>query len=196
MLEHITDADLTDDRVRPEQAELDAAIADHAAHQVRIGNFIANMESPNWTPDDFMVAHRERLMEQNQSLLAQIKRLQTSTKGAQARIDPSKQQTVVRELRHKLKTLNGAELYDARAKVSAALRSIIDRVSFGYDPFGEKTVTVWVLGGAKVYVFGPDGATNTFNFVDSILAEDDSDFIASYTHGDPRREAKLRALAA
>jgi DNA invertase Pin-like site-specific DNA recombinase len=195
VLAHLTDVDLSENRATPERAELETALADHAALQVRIHRFVANMERSDWTPDDFTAAHREKLMEQIRALSAVIQGLRTATKGAQARLKPAKHQEVLRDYRDKLRSLTGTELYDARAKLSAALRAIIDRVSFGYDPFGEKTISVWVLGGAKVYVFRPD-MTNIYNFVDSILAEDDPDLIASYTQGDARREAKLRSMFA
>ncbi len=198
LLKHLTDADLSLERASAHHGEaLTTALAERGDLQTRIQTFVQRMESPDWAADEFVLAHHRNRVAQLKTKDAEVEQLKSALDQTKAKLTPAHYQQTVRELRGDLQRLRGEALYDARASVSVALKSVVDLVYFASDPWGDPVVTVWMLGGAKVLVIRPKEGVTVYDMSSAIIAEAERDpaFLAQFTGGAPQREAQLRRLA-
>ncbi len=177
LLRVVSEVDLSEPRQRTaETSELDAAVAERAGLAAKVERLLDLMEDGDATVRE---RHRQRVAELR-AKDEQIAKLRTTADQMRALHAPSKHQDTVREFAATLSTLNGRELYQARSRLSAALKNVIDYVTF--DPAGY--VDIILCGGLKVYRIGREGELIGGRQVLPFKNLDRQGF----THGDPKRD--------
>lgn len=127
----------------------------------------------------FAIVERDgRALEAVEAEIVSLAEIVRSTKGSA--IDDRR--ASVRRLREEMGSLDGEAFFDARAKLAAALRAVIDRAEFHPDG----TFGITLTGGLRLYTFAhgkligtfdltavnPDGADNLLTFPQAKMIDD------------------------
>ena len=195
LLRHIKDIDLTGPKSSdPAEAALAIAEAQREETKRRIAALLKLVEDDE--DETAIERYRERRAELRE-IEQRIAVLKAQVNQHRASLPASSHRDALRALNDQLATLTGEDLYAARARISEALRAIVDRVEFEAWE-GRQIVSVYVLGGAKTHGFELDG--DTYRYVGGF---DLTSFIGSgildrseYDYGDAYRQRELDRIIA
>lgn len=146
----VSEIDLTPPSKPNDLRALELALAERADLHTKVQRLLSMMVDGDDDVRELYDATRARRAEKD----AEIAKLRAAAHQNRAALAPADHQAVLRELKAKLMTLKDEELYAVRARLSAALRSVVDYLTF----YEEGYVEVVLLGGFRAYRFDRLGA--------------------------------------
>ena len=131
VLEHVTELPL---KAKSEAAErrrkFDVASAERDDLAAMVDRLLDRMEDPVIGADALLNERYRTREAQLDAKQAEVAALQTSLESAQTQPEPKEHQAAIRAMRAQLSGLTGQALYDVRARLAMAIRSIVNRVTF------------------------------------------------------------------
>jgi hypothetical protein len=190
LLRTLTEVEI--ENAQPESLDVQALERAQAA-RADLGDKAARMLEDIADEPDKLV--RKALRERYALFLAEIEdkdeeiaALHRAFQQANARRSPIQQQDTLREFAENLDGLEGVELYEARTRLSAALKELVDYAIFYPDGF----VEFILLGGASSYRIAWDGEfLGEAKVLKSLLNDQNQ---AQYTQGNLRREKAMMRI--
>ena len=149
ILKHVTHFEISKPVADDRRDALTLAMAERDEINRRLQRIIDELEDPRNDGDEDLRERRRQRRDELAAKNAEIARLKTEITQNDAATPIGHHVATIRELRAKLDSLKGAELYDLRVRLSAALKSVIDWLSFDDDG----VVHAFVLGGELNYHF-------------------------------------------
>lgn len=168
MLDFVTDVQIPDavaHKATVAGLKLTGKQAERADVQARIEKVRRDLEEEDDAEERAALKARRNLLKDRRSALnAEIATLQVEANtGKRSAIDDRR--AALRQLREKIGSLQGAELFEARSMLASALKGVIDFISFDND--GEAIAVL--AGGLKAYRFRGNTLIDAFDHTDGEL---------------------------